>query len=97
MIGLPEVFARVRRLEELSRGLSRELMLWQQGGDPLLYLERRSYVSAIQDALAALEQARVVLARAAQRAAAEEDAVTPEPGASATGNAQPVADAPGSE
>lgn len=89
MIGLPEVFARVRRLEELSRGLSRELMIWQQGGDPLLYLERRSYVGAIQDALSALEQARVVLARAGQRAAAEDGVVTPEAAADAPGPVDP--------
>ncbi len=72
MIGLLEVFARVRRLEELTRGLSRELALWQASGDPLLYLERRSYLNAVQNALAALEEARTVLAQAAQRAEGEE-------------------------
>ena len=59
--------ARVQRLEELSRGLAREVLLWKEGNDPLLYAERRAYLSAIQDALAGIEDARVVLARARQR------------------------------
>jgi hypothetical protein len=64
---LTDVVARVRRLEELTRGLSREVSLWQEGNDPLLYLERKAYLGAIQDALAGVESARVVLARARQR------------------------------
>jgi hypothetical protein len=67
MIGLAEVAARVRRLEELTRGLAKEVALWKEGNDPLLYLERKSYLNAIQDALAGVDSARVVLARAAQR------------------------------
>ena len=67
MISLTDVQARVRRLEELARGLAKEVCLWKEGDDPLLYLERRAYVNAIQDALAGLESARVVLARATQR------------------------------
>lgn len=67
MIGVEEVSARVRRLEELTRGLSKEVAIWKEGNDPLLYLERKSYLNAIQDALAGLESARVVLARARQR------------------------------
>jgi hypothetical protein len=59
--------ARVKRLEELSRGLAREVLLWKEGSDPLLYAERRAYLSAIQDALSGVEEARVVLARARQR------------------------------
>jgi hypothetical protein len=35
--------------------------------DPLLYLERKAYLTAIQDALAGVEGARVALARARQR------------------------------
>jgi hypothetical protein len=58
---------RVERLEELSRGLSREVLLWKEGNDPLLYVERKAYLSAIQQALAGIEDARVVLARARQR------------------------------
>jgi hypothetical protein len=69
VISVRDVEARVRRLEELSRGLSKELTMWKGGDDPLLYLERRSYLNAMQDALAGVEEARVVLARAAQRVA----------------------------
>lgn len=67
MISVTDVTARVRRLEELTRGLAKEVALWKQGNDPLLYLERKSYLNAIQDALAGVDAARVVLARAAQR------------------------------
>ncbi|MFO0877504.1 MAG: hypothetical protein U0840_09030 [Gemmataceae bacterium] len=67
MITLADVSSRVVRLEELTRGLAKEVTLWKGGNDPLLYLERRAYLNAVQDALAGLEEARVVLARAAQR------------------------------
>ena len=67
MIGPEDVTARVRRLEELTRGLAKEVALWKEGNDPLLYLERKSYLHAIQDALAGVEAARVVMAKAAQR------------------------------
>jgi hypothetical protein len=62
-----DVEKRLRRLEELTRGLSREVSLWKEGNDPLLYLERKAYLNAIQDALAGAETARVVLAEALQR------------------------------
>jgi hypothetical protein len=86
MIGVTDVEARVRRLEELTRGLSKEVELWKAGGDPLLYLERKSYLNAIQDALAGAEAARVVLAKALSRvrkdaqqpAAAEPEAPPPD-------------------
>ncbi|HZU34816.1 MAG TPA: hypothetical protein VFA18_02845 [Gemmataceae bacterium] len=58
---------RVRRLEELARGLAREVGLWKECNDPLLYLERKAYLNAIQDALAGVEAARVVLAKARHR------------------------------
>jgi hypothetical protein len=67
MFSATDVVKRMRRLEELTRGLSREVALWKEGNDPLLYLERRAYLNAIQDALAGVEAARVVLARANQR------------------------------
>lgn len=67
VITAAEVTARVKRLDELSRGLSKEVAIWREGNDPLLYLERKAYLNAIQDALAGVESARVVLARAMQR------------------------------
>jgi hypothetical protein len=42
-------------------------VLWKACNDPLLYLERRAYLGAIRDALAGVEEARVVLAKARQR------------------------------
>jgi hypothetical protein len=67
MISRADVEARARRLDELSRGLSKEVAIWKEGNDPLLYLERRAYLNAIQDALAGVEKARVTLAGALQR------------------------------
>jgi hypothetical protein len=66
-MNLADLGARVRRLDELARGLAKEVALWKAGNDPLLYLERRVYLGAIQDALAGVEAARVVLAKARQR------------------------------
>jgi hypothetical protein len=50
----------VRCLDELSRGLAKEVVLWKECNDPLLYLERRAYLGAIRDALAGVEEARVL-------------------------------------
>jgi hypothetical protein len=58
---------RIGRLDELSRGLAKEVVLMKTANDPLLYLERKAYLTAIQDALAGVETARVALARARQR------------------------------
>ena len=66
-MNLAELLARVRRLDELSRGLAKEVGLWRKGNDPLLYLERKAYLEGIQDALAGIESARVTLAKACQR------------------------------
>jgi hypothetical protein len=68
MITLADLAARVRRLDELMRGLAKELAVWKDGDDPLLYLERQAYLKAVHQALSGIETARVVLARARQRA-----------------------------
>jgi hypothetical protein len=62
-----DIKRRIERLDRLSRGLGKEIVLWKAADDPLLYLERRAYLHAIQDALAGVEGARVTLARARQR------------------------------
>ncbi|NBO92958.1 MAG: hypothetical protein EBV06_11705 [Planctomycetia bacterium] len=67
MIGIVDIDGRLRRLEELTRGLAKEIVLWREGCDPLLYLERKAYLNALQDALAGLESARVALANASRR------------------------------
>jgi hypothetical protein len=64
---LADLVARVQRLDELTRGLAKEVVLWKECNDPLLYLERKAYLEAIQDALAGVDTARIVLARARQR------------------------------
>ena len=66
-MNLKELQARVHRLDQLGRGLSKEVTLWRKGNDPLLYLERKAYLGAIQDALAGVEAARVLLAKVCQR------------------------------
>jgi hypothetical protein len=55
------------RLDQISRGLAKEVVVIKDGEDPLLYVERRDYLSALQAALAGVESARVVLARALHR------------------------------
>jgi hypothetical protein len=64
---LADLQARVRRLDQLARGLAKEITLWKDCNDPLLYLERKAYLSGIQDALAGVETARVALAKAMQQ------------------------------
>jgi hypothetical protein len=66
-MNLTDLTARVRRLDELARGLAKEVALWKDCNDPLLYLERKAYLAGIQDALSGVETARVALARARQR------------------------------
>jgi hypothetical protein len=63
----PDLLARIARLEVLTCGLRRESLLIRQGNDPLLYLERQGYLSALDAAVHGLESARVVLARAMLR------------------------------
>ncbi len=67
MITLPDLTMRVCRLEQLTRGLAKEVVLWKKSNDPLLFLERKAYLDAMQSALANLDGARVVLAQARQR------------------------------
>ena len=59
--------ARHASLDQLSRGLAKEVVVIRDGEDPLLYLERKAYLNALQDALSAVESARVVLAGALHR------------------------------
>jgi hypothetical protein len=66
-MNLSDLRARVRRLDQLARGLAREVSLWKGCDDPLLYLERKAYLGGIQDTLAGAEAARVTLAKVVQR------------------------------
>ena len=72
---LTDLTARVRRLDELARGLAKEVTLWKECNDPLLYLERKVYLGGIQDALAGVESARVALAKVCQRLEKEQSSL----------------------
>jgi hypothetical protein len=66
-VNLADLTARFRRLDQLSRGLARELTIIRKADDPMLYLERRAYLMAMHDALCGVEEARITLAKACQR------------------------------
>jgi hypothetical protein len=66
-VDVADLAARGRRLESLFIGLMREFQVMGAADDPLLYLERRAYLTALQAASSGLENARVVLAKARQR------------------------------
>ena len=55
------------RLEELSRGFAKEEVRVRECDDPLLYVERLAYLTALRLALSGVEGARVALAKALQR------------------------------
>jgi hypothetical protein len=54
-MNLNDLESRVRRLDQLSHGLAKEVLLWKEGNDPLLYRERQDYLAAIQAALSGSE------------------------------------------
>ena len=64
---LANVKARIERLDQLARGLAKEVGLQRGAEDVLLSRERRQYLAGVHDALAGGEAARVVLARAMRR------------------------------
>ena len=66
-MNVADLAVRVRRLDELARGLAKEVTLWKACNDPLLYRERKAYLKAIQDALAGVEEARVTLVHVRRR------------------------------
>jgi hypothetical protein len=59
--------ARIERLDKLARGFFLEVGRWRGANDPLLYRERKAYLGAVQDALAGVEAARVVLVGVVRR------------------------------
>lgn len=68
MLTIESLRARVRRLNDLCRGLRKEVnRLETEKNDPLDYMERQAYRLAIHNGIEALEQARIVLAKAVQR------------------------------
>ena len=67
MFQLHHIKARVARLDELTRALRKEIVAIAAGDDPLLYLERKAYMTAGRGAVAGLDEARVVMACSAGR------------------------------
>ena len=67
MLSVDDVRKRVCRLEQLAKGLATEVLLVRRNEDPLLYLERRKYLCAIQDALFGVDAARAILAQVVAR------------------------------
>jgi hypothetical protein len=42
------ILARIRRPDQLSRGLAQEIQLVERADDPMLYVERKVYLTAIR-------------------------------------------------
>jgi hypothetical protein len=67
-----QIERRIHRLNALTMGLMREGFIWTKDNlhdHPLLFVETRAYLKAIRDALAGVESARIVLAKARRRQA----------------------------
>jgi hypothetical protein len=58
---LRDLKARIERLDQLARGLAKEVGLQKGAEDVLLFRERKQYLAGIQEALAGADAARVVL------------------------------------
>ena len=67
MLTPSDLAARTERLSQLSLAFRREILRVQDNPGPLLYVEALSYKTALRDAIAGLETARVVLVKACQR------------------------------
>jgi hypothetical protein len=61
------ILARIRCLDQLSRGLAKEIQLVERADNPMLYVERKEYLTAMRKVRAGIEDALVVLAKAKQR------------------------------
>ena len=60
------ISARVRRLDQLSRGLAREISIVDKADDPMLYLERQAYLAGLRGMHGGIEAARLALVKAQQ-------------------------------
>ena len=78
-MNLTDLHIRIERLDKLARGLAKEVSMWKECNDPLLYLERKAYLNGILDALSGIESARVALAQAKQRLMSAEEIATQHP------------------
>jgi hypothetical protein len=66
-MNLRSLRARMQRLDDLGRGVARELVGWQKCDDPLLRAERLKYLDGMSRFYSGLEAARVCLAKVCRR------------------------------
>jgi hypothetical protein len=64
---LEDIRRRVRRLERLVEGLSKEIALWRGEESLLLFGERQRYLKEVHNALFGADAARIILERVVQR------------------------------
>lgn len=67
MIQLPHIKARIDRLQELTVNIGKEVVAQRDAEGLLLPLERKLYLARLQDGLAGLDAARVVLVGVVKR------------------------------
>ena len=65
--GLPQVRARMKRLEELETRLAADAARWEESVEPLKGMERLWYAGFLRQAVAALRNARTSLEAVADR------------------------------
>src|SRR5262249_46823154 len=66
-VQLRDLQARIKRLEELSRGFAQESDRLRKGEGEFLQMERVRYVTAIEDVRSCMERAGLVLAQVCTR------------------------------
>jgi hypothetical protein len=67
VLTVSSLVARMVRLNTLAQGLGREVGLWRGAAHPLMYLELKVYLDALQDGIGRLEEAHAVLGKALER------------------------------
>jgi hypothetical protein len=66
-MNLTDLRSRIRRVEELVAGLSKELNLWKDCDGPILYVDRLAYTQGIDQAIHGPETARLAMVKMCQR------------------------------
>lgn len=66
-ITVADLLARKDRLLQLEAGLGKGLVIVRKANDPMLYLERKAYLTALHDILGGVQDARVTLVKALWR------------------------------
>ena len=56
-----DILARIRRLDQLSRGLAKEIQLVERADDPMLYVERKEYLTTMPKVRASIEDVLAVV------------------------------------